>query len=354
MDWHSVSLSRPPSLGVNPPTPENSATVIVDDEPDVLDLLRSHLGRAGYPVRVFDGPLDALEALRRRDAALLISDMAMPDMSGIELARRSLEESPELAVIILTGAGDEATAVESFRLGVMDYLSKPFDLQRLEESIQWALYRRSQELYRRHLESWLRQELRRRTRRRGSGAREERRVTVREMAQVLEAIAGYRAGRNRSVRIGELAAHMARCLGLGEDLAEEVGIAGLFHEVGMVQIHRQSGDDDRPGKLPRTGAEILRRLSHLARSAEYVLYHHERLDGSGYPEGLRGREIPLGAQLLGAAESFVTLLEGGASGAPMTVEDALESLRGTEGFWYESRVIDGLEMVVRTIGSQDA
>jgi HD-GYP domain-containing protein (c-di-GMP phosphodiesterase class II) len=137
---------------------------------------------------------------------------------------------------------------------------------------------------------------------------------------------------------------------------EMIRMAGLLHDIGMIGI-RESVVNKR-GQLTEEeyrhvqehveiGAEILQPLTHIGRTIEYVFSHHERLNGSGYPRGLEGSEIPLGAQAVGVAESYVSLTESRAHREPYDQENALATLRKGSGVWFEPRVIEALENTMR-------
>lgn len=357
MDWAALDLTEAPPFQVAAPLPANSPTYIVDDDTEVLELLTEHLRACGYPVQEFADPHQALAAISEDSPALLISDVVMPELNGIDLACRALEQNPQLAVIILTGAGSEGIAISSLRLGVQDYLQKPVDLEELDRAVQRVLYRRTQSIYRQQLEGWLRSEVAR------HGAAAKYRpgtsgpVTLQAMAALLDAMAGYAEQKEKSLRIANLALAMARHLGLPEDEIEAIGVAGLLHDIGMVEIEEPeapSREGSRAPAHPRVGAEILRCLSRLEQSAIYVLHHHERLDGSGYPEGLRSEEIPLGAQIVGLAETFESLLEGRPSWPALAPGEALETLRAVEDIWYGSRALDALEATLQGQDGRDA
>lgn len=359
MDWARLHLAETPPFQVAPPLPENSPTFIVDDDPDILDFVGNHLRRCGYPVREFLNPVEAGAALAADPPALLISDVVMPDVSGIELACHALEENPQLGVIILTGAGSEDVAVASLRLGVADYLQKPVEVEELDDCVQRVLYRRSQALYRQQLEAWLRGEVVKRT---GRNGRQDPgpRITVPAMAALVEVIAAYAQDGEKGERIAALAVAVARHLELTEDQVEAIGVAALLHDIGMAEVGlagpaadlgRSQREDERFRRHPTLGAEILKCLSRLEESAGYVLHHHERLDGSGYPDGLRGDEIPLGAQIVGLAETFVSMIEGRPSWPALAPGEALEALRGVEGIWYGAGLLDALEAIVEDVAA---
>jgi response regulator RpfG family c-di-GMP phosphodiesterase len=138
---------------------------------------------------------------------------------------------------------------------------------------------------------------------------------------------------------------------------EDIRIAGMLHDIGMIALpdHIMS----KPGPLtsdeyervkdhPRIGAELLSPLRFLSRASEYVLFHHERLNGSGYPDGLTGAETPLGAQVVGVAESFVTLTERRPFRSPAARTEALDTLHMSEGVWFDSDLLDALTRSLQT------
>lgn len=352
MTWNPLDFGDDSPIDVSLPAPADTPIVVVDDDPAVLQAVGKALQRTGYPVRGFQAAPEALSALAGLDAALLITDIRMPQMSGIELARRSVEEDPDLAVIILTGQADTETAVESLRLGVEDYLTKPVDLGELVDSVQRSLRRRAQMIYRRKLERWLREEVRRRT----EVSEPESDLMLGVLADVVRAMEEKDDHlRGHSERVARVAEGMAQSMSLGESELRAISAAGLLHDLGMVSV--SDVVLQKEGKLteaeytqiqrhPEIGAEILRPLSSLSVAARYVRHHHERLNGSGYPQGLKGDEIPLGAQIIGLAESYAALTEIRPFRPACSSTEALEILRGSEGVWYARRCLNALETVI--------
>jgi putative nucleotidyltransferase with HDIG domain len=287
------------------------------------------------------------------------------DHPPVDVSQPTPDETPILVVDdeeaisrsltrLLERAADTDTAVESLRLGVEDYLTKPIERDALLESVQRSLRRRAQAIYRRRLEQWLRDEVGRRTRELPAQLAS---VTVTILADVVRAMEKKDLYLNgHSDRVARIASDVARRMGLEENAVEAVRAAGLLHDLGMVGV----SDDvlHKEGKLsdaeyatvkqhPRVGADLLERHDALQPVADYVRHHHERLNGSGYPGGLRGRQIPLGAQILGLAESFVSITESRSFRPAYSPEEALEVLRGSEGVWYERRLIELLAQVIQ-------
>jgi two-component system response regulator RpfG len=335
-----------------PPVPASTPVVVVDDEPGILRAVQRVLQGAGYPVDAFEDPTVALPRVRDGGVAILITDLVMPGMSGLELTRHALGVAPDMAVILMTGRGDEGTAAQALRLGVWDYLQKPFGASELEAAVRNVLVRRALILKRHGSSARLREAV-------ALQAREIRqsRAEIQDLSLgVLTVLAQLMDRRfpwleGNSDRVAEQSAAIARVLGMDDHETEEVRIAGALHDIGMIALpdHIMS----KPGPLtgdeyelvkehPRIGAELLSPLRFLSRAAEYVLFHHERMNGSGYPDGLTGAETPLGAQVVGVAESYVTLTEQRPFRSSAERGEALETLRMSEGVWFDSELLDAL------------
>ncbi len=340
------------------PAPEDTPIVVVDDEPSVLSFLRKVLEGEGYPVETFESAQEAFTRISQGGIALLIADIVMPDMSGMELVRRSLEEDPGLSVLILTGAADTESAVESLRLGVDDYLQKPISADDLIESVVRALRHQAQADYRDKLEIWLRSEVKRRTDEVQQRSREIEVVavaTLSTLVRAMEAKDPYLKG--HSERIARLCERMAQHMGFDAQDIEDVRTAGLLHDIGMIAIpesilHKEGELSEEEYRQVRghveVAAKILEPLSHIARAVSYIRCHHERLDGSGYPQGLRGSDIPLAAQIVGLAESYGSLTERRPHRKAYSSKEALDTLNTSRDVWFEARVVDALEQVVKS------
>lgn len=173
------------------------------------------------------------------------------------------------------------------------------------------------------------------------------------LVSAMEAKARYL--KRDGVQIGRLCERMAAHLGLAPDQVEEVRNAGLLHDIGMINtpesILEKSGPlTEREREQVRNhtvvGAGILLPLPYLGRAIEYTRYHHERLDGSGYPEGLRGEEIPLGARIVGVADCYVAMTDDRPFRPALSPAEALQILRAIEGVWFDRRVVDSLRQAV--------
>ncbi len=357
MSWTPFESEEHTPLTPGLPAPEATPVVVVDDESSMLDLLAKTLQREGYPVETFVAAPEALARVSEGGIALLITDIGMPGMSGIELTRRALEEDPDLAILILTGAGDMDSAVEAFRLGVSDYLTKPIAPDALVEAVDKALRQRRLQLHRRKYEVWLRAEVDRRTEQVLQQSEELERVSVAALSALVRAMEvkdPYLKG--HSERVAELSEKLASQLDFEAEEIEEVRVAGLLHDIGMIGIReavvhkRGQLTEEEYGHVQEhveIGAGILQPLTHVGRAIDYVHCHHERINGSGYPRGLKGSEVPLGAQIVGLAESYVSLTEERAFREAFPAEDALGTLQKGRGIWFEPEVVDALRHVLQ-------
>jgi response regulator RpfG family c-di-GMP phosphodiesterase len=339
-----------------PPAPASTPVVVADDEPGILRAVQRVLEGSGYPVLAFEDPRDALARVREGGVAILITDLVMPDMSGLELTRHALGAAPDLAVILMTGRGDEATAAQALRLGVWDYLQKPFSASELEAAVRNVLIRRALILKRHGSSARLREAVALQAREIQQSRAEVQDLTV-GVLTVLARLMDERFPwlKGNSERVSEIAAAMAQLLEMDAEDVEDVRVAGMLHDIGMVSMPDEIMT--KPGPLsgpeyelikehPRIGAEVLAPLRILSRASEYVLFHHERINGSGYPDGLTGPETPLGAQIVGVAESFVTLTEKRPFRPSVGPSEAMETLRMSEGVWFDSELLDALSHVV--------
>ncbi len=216
---------RPPDLM---PPPERSPIFLVDHKGSVRKTLGKYLHSKGYPVLDFGAPEEALEALRAQRISLLITDIAMPGMSGVELAERALQIDPDLAIVIITGVPESDTAIDALRLGVSDYLAKPFKLDELARVVQQTLHRRVQQMYRRSMEAWLRVELELQT----EELQSVMVSTLASLVRAMEAKAPFLKG--HSERVAALAEKIADLL--APEHSTEIRSVGLLHDIGKIQL----------------------------------------------------------------------------------------------------------------------
>lgn len=327
------------------PLPETSPVVILDDDADLAESLGAFMSSQQYPVRTHFTADEALADLASAPAGLLLVDLDLGAASGLDVARKAMELDPGLAIIMITGQGSESSAAECLRLGLSDYLVKPFELAALRRAVQRALMRRSTELRRFSNEERLRQKV-------TELQAERRSLAARALGDIVASLeAKHPCLAGHSLRVARIARAVGRELGFPEPVLERIRIAGHLHDLGMVavpdQVLHQTGaldttDLERIRSHPRIGADLLRRFG-LTEVAGLVELHHERLDGSGYPDGLQGSQIPAGALVVGLAEAYSALTEPRPHRDAAPPGLAIDTLRGAAGLWFPEAMIDALE-----------
>lgn len=323
-----------------PPTLK-PVVLIVDDAPESIDVLRGVLGSEYQVKAAIKGAL-ALELIWATPPDLILLDVMMPEMNGFEVCER-LKANPlsaHIPVIFVTTLADAGSEGRGLELGAVDYLTKPYVPALVRSRVKSHLA-----LYHRHLS--LEQEVRTRT--------QELSETRLEIIRRLGRAGEYRDNETgmHVLRMSHIARLLALRLGMSEGEAELVLQAAPMHDVGKLGI------PDRillkPGKLtpeewaimkqhPAIGAEIVGdHPSELMRTARTVaLRHHERWDGSGYPDGLRGEAIPAIARLVAVADVFDALLSSRPYKAPWTVAATVEEFKAQSGRHFEPTAVTAL------------
>lgn len=322
---------------------------VVDDDPDICDGFKRFLSQVGYRVRAFESAESALAEIQSDMPGVVVTDKDMDGMSGLEFAERAQELGLDVRFVLATGAGGETAAQSALRLGITDYLIKPVDLQDLARAVQKAFTERALEAFRQSMNQWLRDQVQEKT-------EQIRTVTLGALASLLNALeARIPDFTGHSQHVADCATSIAEALGLSADEIDAVRIAGLLHDIGMIGVPDaivQKPEDLTPEERQaiqahcREGAEILAPLAHLGPSITYVLEHHERLDGSGYPDAKGGEEISLGGQIVGLAEAWAALTETRPFRDRMSKADALATLVGTSDRWFSAKLLVALNSAV--------
>ncbi len=330
--------------------------LVVDDESTIRLALSRFLRTRGFEVEVADSGVAALEQLARHKFALMLCDLRMPGITGLETVPRALAIDPDLGVIMLTAVNDASSATEALSSGAFDYLLKPVELPDLQSAVDRAMRRRSRAIERRATDRLIREEVALRTveLEREKEALRELTVSIAEtLINAMEAKDIYLRG--HSHRVAELGAHIGMELGLDSAHVERVRLAGRLHDVGKIGI--REAVLNKAGPLTedefahvkdhvRFGVDILRPLQHLGDTLDFVQDHHEHWDGSGYPRGLVGDAIALGGRILTAADAFDALTSKRAYRDPMAPSTTLDYLRTQAGWLIEPRIFEALRVVV--------
>jgi response regulator RpfG family c-di-GMP phosphodiesterase len=338
-----------PSLAPTSDADQAVPVLVVDDDDSVRNIVSRFLSSRGYKVDAAPSGKAALETLARSRFPLAVFDVDMPGMSGVELVRHALEADPDLAIVMLTGADDADTATEALSSGAFDYMTKPIDSAAFERAVGRALHKRKLRIEQRRIEVMIREEVEAKTVELNTLS-----IGVAEtLIKAMEAKNTYLRG--HAQRTAELAASIADTLGLDTTTVEQVRLAGRLHDVGKIGI--RDAVLNKPGKLTPVeyehvkehvfiGMEILSPLAHLGPVLRFVGDHHERWDGKGYPQGLAGEAISIGARILAAVDAFDAITARRSYQEPMSADAAITYLASHVGTLMDPKVFEALRQVV--------
>jgi len=330
--------------------------LVVDDEEAIRNALRKFLAQQGYEVATAASGEEALEILQRQRITGMLLDVNMPGISGVELVPQIMELEPTIAILMLTAVNDATSAALCMQRGAFDYLIKPIDLGHLGRAIHHALQRRHTQLEGQQINQWLKDEVAARVAERRLEQTNQERIsiaTLEALVNALEAKDPYLRG--HSARVADLSAMVAAQAGCTDEQIEAVRTAGRLHDIGKIGIREDilnkqgpltEAEYDHVKQHVTVGSQILAPLVHLGDVIAFVRSHHERWDGAGYPDRLKGEAIPLGARIIGAVEIFDALSTLRPYQEKMSPEIAVERMRDLVGTVLDPTVHRALEAVV--------
>ncbi len=326
-------------------TSDERSILVVDDEPAIRTMLTVFLRRLGFEVDAAPDAETALELLKVGGYFLVITDVGMPGLSGLELlseiqivTARADGNGPD--VVIVTGRPGEKVAVEALRRGAYDYFAKPFSFDAMTFTVKRLIERRRLRREAREYQSLMV---------RMEAANEHAQQAVQALVEAVYAKDQYTRGHME--RVGTIAAKMGRHMGMGEREVELLYRAGALHDIGKI------GTPDhvlnKPSALteaewegirlhPVVGANILAPISALADVCHPVRCHHERWDGSGYPDKLGGSDIPVQARILAIADVCDALYSDRAYRMGLPESTVREIITAGRGGHFESEIVDAL------------
>ena len=327
--------------------------LIVDDEPRLRQVLMHLMRNDGFDCLEATNGEDALALLEQHPVNLVLSDLRMPRMDGLELLRQTRARWPDVAVVMITAVADVDVAVSCLAIGAMDYLTKPFHLEEVRARVGQALEKRRLVLENRDYQERLQEKVAAQARR----LEELFLASIQSLAEALEVKDPYTRG--HSVRVSEYSVVIARELGLEEELLRQVGLGGHVHDIGKIGVREEVLN--KPGKLtdaeyehimshPVVGWRILAPLlSETPAALNIVRSHHERYDGRGVPDRLAGTQIPLEARIVAAADAFDAMT----SDRPyrpdgLSVGEAMREIVRCSGSQFDPNVVTALVRAVES------
>ncbi len=302
--------------------------LVIDDDAVVRDVIGEMLLLAGYEVVPAATAADALELFMDDEIRLVVSDIVMPEQSGLELLDAMRLHRPSLPIVLVTGENTRDNLSEALTRGADGLVAKPFSSAELQEAVEKALDRAG----------------------RSERDLRERLLTPTLTSALANAIEAREEGmRGHCERLTVLAMRLGLSLGIGEEEIETIRLGALLHDIGKIGI------PDRillkPGSLTpeetdlmRThtiiGDNLLEPIDLLAVVRPIVRSHHERWDGDGYPDGVAGEEIPLGARIMAVADSVEAMSAKRVYREPLCEPEIVRELERGRGTQWDPTLVD--------------
>src|SRR5438132_4463845 len=325
------------------PQPNAVRCLVVDDEPRLRRVLVRLLEGEGFTCSEAGSGTEALEMMHHDPVPLVISDLRMPQMDGVTLLREILARWPDTAVIVVTAVAEVESAVACLQLGALDYVAKPFHLDEVRARVMQALGKRrlilENRMYQHQLEERVQEQAHR--------IEELSLERLQALVHFLEEKDPYTRG--HSVRVANYSLGIARQLQLDQEVIDLIALGAELHDIGKIGV--SEAVLHKAGKLsdaeyrhimehPGIGARILGPLMRDAPGAlAIVRSHHERLDGSGFPDGLKGNAIPFEARLVSVADAFDAMTSVRPYRPSLSVKHAMRELEEGKEVQFDAEIV---------------
>ncbi|MFQ5584275.1 MAG: HD-GYP domain-containing protein [Calditrichia bacterium] len=315
---------------------EERTVLIVEDNITYGEMLKEALEHFGYRVFLSYSSTGGMDVLKQIRIDIVLSDINMPGINGIELTRRLSEMYLDIPVVLLTGIHDLNIVRSALKMGASDYIFKPIKFEELPVVIERNLERKK-------LESTRLQE----------NKADLLLKSLNALMRALDAKDPYTSG--HSQRVVQLAMLMAQELELPEDERYLLQLAAFLHDIGKIGmpdsiLHKADSLEDyelrKAKKHPVIGSQIIGEIEEFSEVASIVRHHHERYDGSGYPDGLKGEAIPFFSRILAILDAYEALISGRSYQKARNREDALKEIEANANSQFDPYLV---EIFIRVI-----
>lgn len=330
--------------------------LIADDEPEIREVLADLLGPACDCTTVGSAE-EALARLREQHYDLVISDIMMGGMSGIEMIPHAAELSPDTVVIMISGVQTVESAISALRAGAFDYVMKPFDIYHVEAAVGRALEHYSLRAEKHRYENYLEEMVGQRTAELDSALHslgDAYRTTLKALTAALETRDLETHG--HSERVVNFSLRLGREVGLDEEQLRSLEFGSLLHDIGKIGVpdailrkpaKLTEGEWEKMREHPLHGQKILRGIEFLEGASRVVAQHHEKWDGTGYPLGLRSDEIDLNARIFAVADAFDAITSDRVYRRGRGYDEAVAELEAFAGRQFDPNVVAAFRRVPR-------
>ncbi len=330
--------------------------LVVDDEEPIREIVAQMLGAAGYLCKEAASGMEALAVLTSgEEFELMLSDLMMADLDGIGLLERTKEKYPDMPVVMVTAVHDISVALAAIRNGAYDYLLKPFEREQLLNTVSRALENRRLKVENRTYQTNLESLVKARTDQLQATVRELERsydMTLEALGDALDLKDAETEGHSRRVTAFTIA--IAKNMGLPQEQIPTIARGAFLHDIGKLAI--PDAILRKPAKLTPDemsimqehcykGYQIVKKIPFLADACDIIYSHQERFDGTGYPRGLKGKEIPLGARIFSVADTLDAITVDRVYRPKQTYQAAREEIKKWSGRQFDPDVVSAfLEM----------
>lgn len=318
---------------------ENKCKILlVDDEEDNLALLNRTL-RNKFDILKTTSPLEALKMLKENPVDIIISDHKMDEMDGVEFLKQSRGLNPNCVRLLVTAYSDTKILIDAINYGkIYRYIKKPWEPSELMMIVDSAI-----EYYKLKIEND----------RLIFDLKELFSGTINAIIEALDAKDSFTLGKSR--RVTFFALKMANYFNLKTEENGKLELAGLLHDIGMIGVPEDVLN--KAGALSNAefesikmhvehGVKILEDIKQLKDVIEIIKYHHERFDGSGYPYGLKGDEIPFNAKIISIADAYDSMVSNRSYREGLSHEEAMKRIEEQSGRQFDPVVIQGFKAII--------
>ena len=325
----------------------NTKILVIDDDPTILGMVCSVLRNIGYDVFSAKDGTSGIDEFKRQDPTLVITDIHMPGISGIDVLRSIKKDSPTTQVLVFSGVGTMDDIIEALRLGACDFLTKPFNIKILIHTVNRCVERNELINERINRQATLERQVVDRT----AALTNTFYETVKALGRLTELRDPYTAGHQN--RVALLAVGIGRELGISQSELDTIHVAGLLHDIGKAAIPVELLV--KPTRLnelefelikhhPQSGFDIIKDIPFVESLGKdvsiIVLQHHERLDGTGYPCGISDAEIELESKILSVADVVEAMSSHRPYRPALNIDVALNEIKKNRGVLYFPESVD--------------